>query len=217
MSSALILDLIEIVLSLSVGTVFGMLLGAFLDHKDVLYVCPRCKAIGGRKPNVLEECKDDFNRLSETLKQSEEEDLQYRDRIKDVEDRHRNRSREIEAADVDADLSILDELHELLDCVESDMSLNGIDEFNRDSLSSLGQTLYDVLLHGNAATVRLKNANDSLTRLRAEVVTLTAQRNAAQEQHTDGLLFGDLHSRVQHQLGATKEAMARERNLSEGL
>ena len=42
-----------------------------------------------------------------------------------------------------ADQSHLDELNSLLDCVEKDMTLNGIDEFNVESLGILGQTLLE--------------------------------------------------------------------------
>lgn len=44
-----------------------------------------------------------------------------------------------------ADQSILAELHALLDCVQADGSVAGLDEFQPESLSTLGQTLYGVL------------------------------------------------------------------------
>lgn len=44
-----------------------------------------------------------------------------------------------------ADQSILSELHALLDCVQADGSVAGLDEFQPESLSTLGQTLYGVL------------------------------------------------------------------------
>ena len=42
-----------------------------------------------------------------------------------------------------ADKSHLEELHSLLDCVENDMTLNGIDEFHVENLGTLGQTLLE--------------------------------------------------------------------------
>ncbi len=39
--------------------------------------------------------------------------------------------------------SHLEELHSLLDCVENDMTLNGIDEFHVENLGILGQTLLE--------------------------------------------------------------------------
>ena len=39
--------------------------------------------------------------------------------------------------------SHLEELHSLLDCVENDMTLNGIDEFCVENLGILGQTLLE--------------------------------------------------------------------------
>lgn len=46
--------------------------------------------------------------------------------------------------------SVLDELHALLDCVQTDGSISGLDECSHDS--TLGQTLYGVLKsHGMMA------------------------------------------------------------------
>lgn len=44
-----------------------------------------------------------------------------------------------------ADQSILSELHDLLDCVQADGSVAGLDEFQPESLSVHGQILYQVL------------------------------------------------------------------------
>lgn len=50
----------------------------------------------------------------------------------------------------------LEELHSLLDCVENDMTLNGIDEFNVENLGTLGQTLLEFFQYHETVLAELK-------------------------------------------------------------
>ena len=55
-----------------------------------------------------------------------------------------------------ADKSHLEELHSLLDCVENDMTLNGIDEFHVENLGTLGQTLLEFFQFHEQVLAELK-------------------------------------------------------------
>lgn len=50
----------------------------------------------------------------------------------------------------------LEELHSLLDCVENDMTLNGIDEFDVENLGTLGQTLLEFFQYHETVLAELK-------------------------------------------------------------
>lgn len=52
--------------------------------------------------------------------------------------------------------SNLEELHSLLDCVENDMTLNGIDEFHVENLGTLGQTLLEFFQFHEQVLAELK-------------------------------------------------------------
>lgn len=61
-----------------------------------------------------------------------------------------------------ADQSILAELAALLDCVQTDGTVSGLDEFQRDGLSTLGATLYDVLAAQGAMLAALERVVSAL-------------------------------------------------------